>query len=200
MPITLTCACGKTLQVKDEFAGRRVKCPACAAVASVPAAAPQFEVVDDEPAPPPRAAPVRAKPAGTAADDDDRPRKRRRDEDDDDDERPRKKRRAEEDADDEDRPRKKRRRDDDEDEEEERPRKKKRRKAAASSGNSSNRVGYIVGGLICVLIGGAIAYFAYNSDHRRANGRMIGGIVMAVFGFGSAIRGAVGAVPDDDEE
>jgi hypothetical protein len=29
MPITYTCQCGKTLHVKDRYAGKRVKCPAC---------------------------------------------------------------------------------------------------------------------------------------------------------------------------
>src|SRR3954471_3142335 len=70
MPILLTCECGKQLRVKDENAGRRVKCPACghemvaptgggeAAVRTAPAAAPpapagrsrreQFDEVDDD--------------------------------------------------------------------------------------------------------------------------------------------------------
>src|SRR5688500_8610032 len=29
MPITVTCECGKSLKVKDELIGKRVKCPAC---------------------------------------------------------------------------------------------------------------------------------------------------------------------------
>lgn len=36
MPIKLTCACGKKLSVKDEMAGRRVKCPACQKAVNVP--------------------------------------------------------------------------------------------------------------------------------------------------------------------
>lgn len=55
MPITLTCACGKMLRVADEHAGRRVKCPACNAVATAPVPEPVFEVV--EPAPRPVVAP-----------------------------------------------------------------------------------------------------------------------------------------------
>lgn len=35
MPITLSCGCGKKLRVKDELAGRKVKCPGCAAVIAV---------------------------------------------------------------------------------------------------------------------------------------------------------------------
>jgi hypothetical protein len=30
MPVTLTCTgCGKTYQLKDEFAGRKLRCPGC---------------------------------------------------------------------------------------------------------------------------------------------------------------------------
>src|SRR5688500_5065965 len=29
MPITVTCTCGKSLKVRDELIGKRVKCPAC---------------------------------------------------------------------------------------------------------------------------------------------------------------------------
>ena len=36
MAIKLQCPCGKALSVKDEFAGRRVKCPACQSPLSVP--------------------------------------------------------------------------------------------------------------------------------------------------------------------
>jgi hypothetical protein len=49
MSITFPCACGKKLQVGDEFAGRRVKCPACAAVGVAPTPDPVFEVVEREP-------------------------------------------------------------------------------------------------------------------------------------------------------
>jgi hypothetical protein len=36
MPISVTCRCGKRLRVKDELAGKRVKCPACGAVLPTP--------------------------------------------------------------------------------------------------------------------------------------------------------------------
>lgn len=36
MPIPLKCACGKKFALKDELAGRKVKCPACQQVLSVP--------------------------------------------------------------------------------------------------------------------------------------------------------------------
>jgi hypothetical protein len=36
MPILVRCDCGKQLKAKDELAGRRVKCPGCGAVLTVP--------------------------------------------------------------------------------------------------------------------------------------------------------------------
>ena len=36
MPIPIKCACGKKLSLKDELAGKKVKCPACQKVLSVP--------------------------------------------------------------------------------------------------------------------------------------------------------------------
>jgi DNA-directed RNA polymerase subunit M/transcription elongation factor TFIIS len=36
MPIATTCQCGKTLNVKDELAGKAVKCPACQQIIKVP--------------------------------------------------------------------------------------------------------------------------------------------------------------------
>lgn len=38
MPIKVKCACGKVLAVQDQLAGKRVKCPACSQVVSIPAA------------------------------------------------------------------------------------------------------------------------------------------------------------------
>lgn len=61
MPITLSCGCGKRLAVKDELAGKKIKCPGCQAVVRVPAA----PGADAGGAPPLR--PVRA----AAAEDDD---------------------------------------------------------------------------------------------------------------------------------
>jgi hypothetical protein len=89
MAIKFHCACGKTLQVKDELGGRRVRCPACSDAVTVPKAeAPAFEVVEDEPEP----EPVRARVVAERRDDDgeDRKRRRRREDDDDDEDRPKK--------------------------------------------------------------------------------------------------------------
>ena len=40
MAISVACACGKQLKVKDELAGKKIRCPACQAAVVVPAAAP----------------------------------------------------------------------------------------------------------------------------------------------------------------
>jgi hypothetical protein len=69
MPIPMTCACGRSLRVKDEFAGRKAKCPGCGTVLTVPLPEAEreeeaLEVLLAEPPPdeaPPRSA-VRAEP------------------------------------------------------------------------------------------------------------------------------------------
>ncbi len=48
MAIKVTGACGKKLAVKDEFAGRQVKCPACQKMLSLPKHKVQEESLDDE--------------------------------------------------------------------------------------------------------------------------------------------------------
>src|SRR5689334_3296414 len=40
MPLLLECDCGKRLNVPDEHAGKRVKCPACSQVLTVPGGRP----------------------------------------------------------------------------------------------------------------------------------------------------------------
>ncbi|MBA4065825.1 MAG: hypothetical protein C0501_19320 [Isosphaera sp.] len=54
MPITLNCGCGRTLRVRAEHAGRRLKCPGCGARhrAPKPGSLDELEVVEDEPATP----------------------------------------------------------------------------------------------------------------------------------------------------
>jgi hypothetical protein len=101
MPITLPCNCGRTLKLRDELAGKRIKCPSCAAILKVPEAEVEtdFEVIESEPetdlevieCEPARRADVSSEQI-TARRHEDRPRREedwpRRDE-----ERPRKKRR-----------------------------------------------------------------------------------------------------------
>lgn len=79
MPIAFACTCGKTFKVADEQAGKKTKCPACAAPLVVPDATVEddFDVVDDEPA-------VAANPAKASkvvvveSDDDDAPKKKKK--------------------------------------------------------------------------------------------------------------------------
>ena len=37
MPITMSCDCGRAFNVRDEFAGRKIRCPECKSVLTVPA-------------------------------------------------------------------------------------------------------------------------------------------------------------------
>jgi hypothetical protein len=81
MAITVTCSsCGKTLQAKEEWAGKNVRCPGCQSVLTVPG-------LKAKGTPPPMPAPARAAAAAAPRrardDEDDRPpARRRRDEDD----------------------------------------------------------------------------------------------------------------------
>ena len=55
MPIALTCGCGRAMRIKEEYAGRKVRCPDCRGVVTVPepTAPPQIdelEVLNAEPA------------------------------------------------------------------------------------------------------------------------------------------------------
>ena len=144
MSIALQCSCGKSLQVKDEHAGKRVRCPACSDVLAVPKSEPAFEVVEDE-EPVPRAAPVRAKVVAVSRDRDD-------DDDDEDDDRPRSKRKGY---------------DVEDEEEEDRPRKKKKRKPKRKNDQpqehshfgleKSIMTGGVAGGLLAMII--AVVWF-----------------------------------------
>ena len=144
MPISVSCpGCSATLTAPDSAAGKKVKCPkpACGMLMIIPdALAPDFEVVEDRPAPPkPKSKPVMARVDDD--EDEDRPRKRsRRDDDDDEDDRPRS-----------------RRRDDDDDDYDDRPRKKKRKKKGMGAGAI---VAIVLGGLVVVAGGGYGIYAA----------------------------------------
>src|SRR5438270_8920383 len=70
MPVSFGCHnCGKQLQARDEFAGRRLKCPGCGTILTIPGGAaaapppPARAVFHDEPAPPPPPPPSPAAPA-----------------------------------------------------------------------------------------------------------------------------------------
>jgi hypothetical protein len=63
MPITFSCACGQTLEMADEYAGKQARCPSCQAVVTVPSAVP--------PPPLPPAAPPKARLAEADPTDDD---------------------------------------------------------------------------------------------------------------------------------
>ncbi len=57
MPISVTCSCGKTLQVRDDLAGKAVKCPSCQAVLKVGSGS----AVAAKPAAPSRGPPARGR-------------------------------------------------------------------------------------------------------------------------------------------
>ncbi len=80
MPINVTCTqCGTTLRAPDTAAGKNIKCPKCAAVLPVPAAAPEPSSVQPPPAPVPAPPPMAsAAPPRPRDDDDDYERSRRR--------------------------------------------------------------------------------------------------------------------------
>jgi hypothetical protein len=61
MPIQIKCQCGKALAVKDQFAGKAVKCPACGQAIRVPGA------TGGTPAAPAAQATPAARPVGAAA-------------------------------------------------------------------------------------------------------------------------------------
>ncbi|MCC6416798.1 MAG: hypothetical protein IT429_00960 [Gemmataceae bacterium] len=51
MPISFGCTCGKQLQAKDEFAGKRMKCPGCGRILTIPGS-PATPPPEPEPEPP----------------------------------------------------------------------------------------------------------------------------------------------------
>lgn len=70
MPISFACeSCAATLKVKDELAGKRVKCPKCGQPTAVSAAVPEGNLLPEEPppapAPRPAAAPGRPRAASS---------------------------------------------------------------------------------------------------------------------------------------
>jgi hypothetical protein len=159
MAILCTCpGCDKTLRLRDELDGKKVRCPACSHVFQVRDNGAAEEAEEDEPprrkksqSVTERTAPRRPVPAD---EDEDRPRRRKpiaEEEEEDDEDRPRRKRPVREEEDEDDRPRRKnavakadpdavdrpRRRtaavaDEEDDEAEDRPRRAKRKKKRGS--------------------------------------------------------------------
>lgn len=168
MTIAFSCECGKTLRVKDDLAGRRVRCPECQEILTVPEeaqggiqspAAARERSTAPPPLPPRRRAesedvelPLPGSRARLQADDGDM---RRRYDPEEDDDRPRRRRRAEEDDDPpEDRPRSRRRlAEEDEDPPEDRPRKRRR---SSSAGGGPNWAAVGIGALMML---GAVVWF-----------------------------------------
>jgi hypothetical protein len=90
MPISLSCACGRALKVKDELVGKKIRCPECKDVLTVPAKSigadeVVLEVIDDDEEAPPRrprrssiqAKPPEGKPTRRPVEDDEPPPRKR---------------------------------------------------------------------------------------------------------------------------
>lgn len=160
MPVRLTCpSCSAALSVKDEHAGRAIKCPKCGGV--IPASAPAAPAAPPPPAPPaplpPEPLDEPEKPAKTGGkitgaptsarrkdEAEDEPRRKKPAAADRGEDEPPRKRRDEDDRD-ADEPPRKRRRDEDEDEDD-RPR--RRGKASGSSMSGPALIGIIFGVLL----------------------------------------------------
>lgn len=63
MPIAFSCSCGKAMQAKDAFAGRKLKCPGCGRVVQIPKKIEEETDAEDRAAPtPPRASKPAVRP------------------------------------------------------------------------------------------------------------------------------------------
>ena len=199
MPITFSCECGKTLRVKDDLAGRRVRCPDCQEILTVPdeasggiqsPSAARERAAAPPPPPPRRRAepdddelPLPGSRARLQADDGDM---RRRYDPEEDDDRPRRRRRAEEDDDPpEDRPRSRRRlAEEDEDPPEDRPR--KRRRSSSSGGGGPNWGAVGIGALMMI---GAVVWFVLG---RMAGFTFLYPPILFILGIIALVRGLIG--------
>ena len=195
MPLKIACAgCNAVLNVPEEAAGKRVKCPKCQSVLIVPNAGPDFEMVDETPAASPKAKPrpsvVRdeePKRSRRKDDDDDEPRskKRRSRDDDEEDDEPRPARRKsrasydDEDENDEPKAKKRRSRDDDEDDEDDEDTPKRRRKTSSKKkkkGGVNNTTLVVVILLAILLLVGVIggATFAFSQWNKGSSPQTAG--------------------------
>jgi hypothetical protein len=196
MPIPVQCDCGRSLRIKDELAGRKVKCPQCGAVLVVPQPEPSaedqaFELISGD-------SEEEARPRGKAKSADDEgvqtaPRPRRASaagEDEEDPEETRRKRRQREEEDREEERRRERRRKDVRhhvEAAERAERAERRRHSGYSRGGFGSMNAGVVGGIIMILI--AVAWFGIG---------LMAGIVffyppiLLVIGIGAIIKGLAG--------
>lgn len=183
MPISLTCQCGQSLQVEDQYAGQQVQCPTCKAILTAPATKPTLArratAIPLAPPPKPKTSKsIVAEDAGFEVVEDEPKSKRPS-------------RRFEEDEDnDEERPARRRRRDEDDDD---RPRRKRRK---AKSTSSSARMGAIIGGIVMILLGIGLFVVLWSLNVRRIP---FLGILLTIFGIISLYNGVTGSVDEDDE-
>ena len=147
MSLSLVCSsCQARLKVRENLAGRKIKCPKCGQTLVVP--------TDEEPeSAPPKASPITSRPR-PVEEEEERPTRKRRSEED-----------NEETEEDEDCGRRRRRERDDR--EDDRPRPRRKRKAGKSGGKGLLIVLLAGGGLVVLLLGGvllAFYFFAGGSD------------------------------------
>ncbi|MCS7045570.1 MAG: DUF1559 domain-containing protein [Gemmataceae bacterium] len=194
MSTRTTCPeCGKKLAVRDELAGKKIKCPACAAIFTATLAdgesAAKTTSVRDTPAGPIKekvtAKPPLKRPVPVEANDSDKtsPKVRTR--------------RGE---DDEDRPVRRKGRSDDHEDDEERPVRGRRQKSARAAGSGMLGVWIAAAGLAVVLLGVGIWFFAFRDTGGGGHGGGAAGGGQAKVGsnqLGAAAIRFQDMVPDD---
>jgi hypothetical protein len=160
MAIQVKCDCGMAMRVRDDAAGKKVRCPMCQGIVLIkaPEVEPDFEIVEDEPDPPKPTAkkPLRAVAAVVAddEDEDEKPKKKPK---------PKKKTKkaTRSDADDDDEP---------------------------TSAFWKTKPGMILNGIGLIGLGGA-ATVLYFLDELSEMYVLIGGIVTIGVGIGGVITG-----------
>ncbi len=70
MPIQVECSCGRALRVRDDLAGKKIRCPGCQGVMTVPAASDDEEEAVTAAPPRPKAAPAKTRPVRRPVDED----------------------------------------------------------------------------------------------------------------------------------
>ncbi len=187
MPIPLQCDCGRSLRIKDELAGRKVKCPQCAAVLVVPLPEAPAEdeayelLADDAPEEPRRR--KKAEPDNADAMVQTSPRSRRpATEDEDDPERSRRERRRREEEQEEARRRERRRKDVRREEA-----RRERPRVAFEPGWFGSMNSGVAGGLLMIVI--AVVWFGLGLMADRI---FFYPPILVIIGIGSIIKGLAG--------